>query len=585
MRKKMFLTLCCSLSVIFLISYCLIYFIFHALLMKNIQQQQINLLQFNESIFTNYIDSFNMVPFQLINDEEIGNALNTDSALYLDMFRGRETLRKKFNKYLNQQLFSTNIGCRLILYLNKEIPLSKYCDAYTLSDNVNPQTSQVYTDTLITQEDWFQRTMKVTWSPYFFVNTVTNELCYAKCVQNYYLKTPSENGFGIVVISIPTSSILNKLSLDSITPNSCIILMNEYNEILYQHGNNIPVFSPDIIISGKASSDIYIEGKKYIKNMVSVKDDLYLTFITPYSDIEAEVFNSLNLYILFSVFTYLVLIFIIYIVSKRITAPIISFADLISKIYDTRTFDTSRLSAYKDSELMILCRSFTELIFRENTLIDRINEENKAKRMAVLHALQAQINPHFLYNALDVVSWMALSKQEDTIADVVSSISNMMHYSISHPDAPVTLEQELDNIHEFIRIYQLECPIEIQLDISVENKQYLTQIQIPKFTLQPLIENAVMHNPDSTSLSITIQICPEPTRLTISVIDNGIGAKPQKLNAYLNYEESDLTVSNGFGIRNVNERLKLHYSNDSCLTYKKTSEGYLMAIITIFNYN
>ena len=62
-------------------------------------------------------------------------------------------------------------------------------------------------------------------------------------------------------------------------------------------------------------------------------------------------------------------------------------------------------------------------------------KKTKRKRAAVLHALQAQINPHFLYNALDVVSWMALSKREDAIADVVSSISNMMHYSISHPDA------------------------------------------------------------------------------------------------------------------------------------------------------
>ncbi|MFR1310389.1 MAG: sensor histidine kinase [Gallintestinimicrobium sp.] len=265
-----------------------------------------------------------------------------------------------------------------------------------------------------------------------------------------------------------------------------------------------------------------------------------------------------------------------YLLSRKITEPIISLADLISTIEDTRTFQTQRFSVYHDAELQVLCHSFTALIQRENLLMDQIIEENRQKRTAMLHALQAQINPHFLYNALDMVSWHALSKGEDSIADIVSSISNLMHYSISRPDSTASLSREIENIREFIRIYQMERPCDIQLipDFSPEQAD---QIPIPKFTLQPLVENSILHNANLDHLTIRIQIHRQPDCTEISVTDDGIGADPEQLNAFLRYENTSLTVSSGFGIRNVNERLQLHFGNNSHLSYQKDSDGHLTA--------
>ena len=220
------------------------------------------------------------------------------------------------------------------------------------------------------------------------------------------------------------------------------------------------------------------------------------------------------------------------------------------------------------------------MIGRENELVERIIRENHDKRAATLHALQAQINPHFLYNALDIVSWLALNKNEDSIADIVSSISNMMHYSISRPDALSTLQQELDNIREFIRIYRLERPGEISL-VVLASSEHLNRLQIPKFTLQPLVENAVLHNPDLAALTITVEAGIIAGGFQITVTDSGAGADPEKLNAFLRYEETDLKVSSGFGIRNVNERLQLHYGNNSRLSYTCTATGHLTAMLMI----
>ncbi len=580
MRKKIFLILCGTLSVVFFVSYFLIYVIFRSVLYQEIEQQQTNLQAYNETIFTSYIDSFGMVPFQLVSDEEIGAVLNTDSDISLDMFRARELLRKKFSSYLSRQLFSFNLDCRFLLYLNDELPLAAHCDAYTLSEQVQSRTSNVYSSRKVDSEDWYLRTLKTNWSPYFFLNEETNELCYARCAWNYYLKSSIRHDIGVVVIAIPQEAFLEKLTLEVATPDSSVLLTNEYGDILYASGD-VPAALLSANTPGLSSSQTLLQ-KQYLVSTTSVNNDLFLTFLTPHRTIEAMVRKALLPYLLFAAFTLSALIVILYLLSRQITAPVISLAALIGTIEDTRAFDTELLSSYQDVELKVLCQSFTDLIKRENELVDRIIRESHARRTAMLQALQAQINPHFLYNALDIVSWLALNKNEDSIADIVSSISNMMHYSISHPDALSTLQQELDNIREFIRIYRLERPSDIVLTISASD-EHLSRLQIPKFTLQPLVENAVLHNPDQTALTITVTVCVLPEGFRITVTDDGAGADPEKLNAFLHHEETDLKVSNGFGIRNVNERLQLHYGNDSCLSYEQTKKGQLAAILWIHN--
>ena len=518
----------------------------------------------------------------MVNDEEIGELASTNNSSYLDMFRARELLRKKFNNYLNQQLFTSNLDCRILFYLNDTLPMDSYCDAYTLSEHVALRTCQVYSSRLVKDQEWYKRTEKITWSPYFFINKDTDELCYSKYVYNYALNSSSE-GIGTVVIAIPENAFLEKISAGSITPNSRFFLSNEYQELLYASSE----VSDSLFLSAlsKSSGQILCDStshERYLVSTSSVNQDLFLTFLTPLSDIEQIVITALFPYILFVLIAFFLLICVLYLLSRKITEPIISLADLISTIEDTRTFQTQRFSVYHDAELQVLCHSFTALIQRENLLLDQIIEENRQKRTAMLHALQAQINPHFLYNALDMVSWHALSKGEDSIADIVSSISNLMHYSISRPDSTASLSREIENIREFIRIYQMERPCDIQLipDFSPEQAD---QIPIPKFTLQPLVENSILHNANLDHLTIRIQIHRQPDCTEISVTDDGVGADPEQLNAFLRYENTSLTVSSGFGIRNVNERLQLHFGNNSHLSYQKDSDGHLTASLFLMS--
>lgn len=97
--------------------------------------------------------------------------------------------------------------------------MDSYCDAYTLSEHVALRTCQVYSSRLVKDQEWYKRTGKITWSPYFFINKDTDELCYSKYVYNYAINSSSE-GIGTVVIAIPENTFLEKISAGSITPNS-----------------------------------------------------------------------------------------------------------------------------------------------------------------------------------------------------------------------------------------------------------------------------------------------------------------------------------------------------------------------------
>ena len=232
-------------------------------------------------------------------------------------------------------------------------------------------------------------------------------------------------------------------------------------------------------------------------------------------------------------------------------------------------------------EIQQLNHSFEQLIYRINGLIEELTIKENQRRESELKALQAQINPHFMLNAMNAVNYMALEREQDDIAATVDSIATLMRYSITEPDCLVTMGTELENIQEYISVYMLRFRQNIQLQFVPGLPA--NQVVIPKFTLQPLVENSMRHGITRQDAGITIYIhaYQDDTFTYIDVTDTGNGADAQKLNAYLAYEDVDLKVTHGFGIRNVNERLQLRFGETSSLQYFNYDGQKLLARLTI----
>jgi len=188
--------------------------------------------------------------------------------------------------------------------------------------------------------------------------------------------------------------------------------------------------------------------------------------------------------------------------------------------------------------------------------------------------LQKQINPHFLYNTLDSIRGQALKDETPVVADMVGALSSLFRYSISKSDDMVLLEEELENIDNYFLIHQYRFENRYALYKEIENESLILGIEVPKLTIQPIVENAIFHGFDSLSTStqgiVKIHIYPTDNRLYITIEDNGKGIMPEtvnKLNASflkkqtVNTRDPD-SSGTGLALLNINHRIKLFYGDE-----------------------
>ena len=329
------------------------------------------------------------------------------------------------------------------------------------------------------------------------------------------------------------------------------------------------------------STQMVIGDEQYLCSSRELQWGLRLVFLTPYRDISHQVWLMMSPYLICSAVFMVLGIILSLVLSTGVSRPVVQFTKKLEAIQDTRGVHWDDACVQGSLEIQRLNRSFGSLLQRINALIEEVREKENLKRESDLRALQAQINPHFMLNAMNAVNYMALEREQDDIAATVDSIASLMRYSITEPDSLVTVSTELDNIREYISVYVLRFRQEIHLELLPGLPA--DQVVIPKFTLQPLVENSMRHGitRQDTGITVFIRSYEENGELRVDVTDTGAGADAEKLNDYLDYKKVDLQVTHGFGIRNVNERLKLRFPDCGNLRYLNYDGKRLLARITL----
>lgn len=232
---------------------------------------------------------------------------------------------------------------------------------------------------------------------------------------------------------------------------------------------------------------------------------------------------------------------------------------------------TVRVPNKRKDEIGELTESFNYMLEEINTLIKQVYQEKIAQKNAEVQALQAQINPHFLYNTLDSINWMLIDRGEYEISDIILSLAGLMRYSIEDETAFVPIEKEIGYILCYLKIQKNR--LEERLEYSLDEEEGLTHERVPKLILQPIVENAITHGiePRNQKGNISITIKTLDDEILISVKDNGTGMTPEQLN-HVNDKMPDLDKEGhtGIGIRNVDRRIRLHYGDAYGITIKST---------------
>jgi len=247
----------------------------------------------------------------------------------------------------------------------------------------------------------------------------------------------------------------------------------------------------------------------------------------------------------------------------------------IKKLHDvTTTITKNDLQALMTSdnvdEITELGMSFNIMIGKIKELLDSKIKEQENLKKAELRALQAQINPHFLYNTLDTIIWMAESKKTDQIIEIVSALSNFFRISLSKGMDWITIGEEVERIRSYLTIQKMRY--QDILDFKIEVDQDVAENTILKLVLQPLVENALYHGIKNKRQGGTISVRARrkgEDEILLEVEDDGIGFTPEKLTqvrSELEDDSGDFKLESGFGIGNVNKRIRLYYGKPYGLT-------------------
>lgn len=211
-------------------------------------------------------------------------------------------------------------------------------------------------------------------------------------------------------------------------------------------------------------------------------------------------------------------------------------------------------------EIMALSDSFGHMVLRIQELMERVRQEEISLRKTELNALQAQINPHFLYNTLDSIAWMCEEGRTKEAVEMVNALARLFRISISKGHELITIEKELQHAESYLKIQKFRYKNQFSYSFKVEENclSYLCN----KITLQPLIENAINHGLDmSEHGEICIEVYEEDGNIKMTVSDNGVGMTEEQCRAIW---ETD--PQNGIGIKNVNDRIKIYFGDKYGLT-------------------
>jgi len=214
----------------------------------------------------------------------------------------------------------------------------------------------------------------------------------------------------------------------------------------------------------------------------------------------------------------------------------------------------------KTDEIGELINSFNFMVDKINTLVNEICQEKIAQKNAELQALQAQINPHFLYNTLDSVNWMLIDREEYDISEIIISLGSLMRYSIEDDSSFVTIDREVEYVLSYLKIQKNR--LENRLSYQARVDATVREEKIPKLILQPIVENAIAHGiePRQQPGRVVIAIEDLGNEVAISIRDDGIGMTSEQLaDLRTPSREPEKEGHTRIGIRNVERRIRLHY--------------------------
>jgi len=386
---------------------------------------------------------------------------------------------------------------------------------------------------------------------------------------------------GLLYISLEPALFENMLKEVRLQNKTEIFITDSDNRIIFHSGQKHKYTNIESIIGTlhkEYDNRFYIsedpDGDKLV-SMFTIKPynwKVYGTIPvnTLISDNSKIIVNSFVIFALIFIFACIVWYFIL----TRITKPLKELACTMSSVGEGNMY--VKYESDREDEIGLVANSFNYMMDKMHTLFNNLLDEQ-------YKVLQAQINPHFLYNTLNSIRWMAIIHGANNIKDVTDALSRLIMKSMNKNGQFTTVEEEINSLKDYIYIQKIRYNNSFDVEIDIQDE--VLKCQCIRFILQPQVENAIFHGlePKQGFGLIKVSARLEDNHIRFEIWDNGVGMSREQIRRLLTEDSNKDRGLSGIGVRNVNDRIKMIYGKQYGIEIESKPGEYTCVRITIPN--
>ena len=495
-------------------------------------------------------------------DSYLRTIMKLSDSLYYGVIKNADLDMESINSQITLLYDNNKDSIANIALLSKEGTLLEAVPAARLKTGLD-----------VTEEQWFGNTLERTDNlhfttphvQYIFDNSENQYRWVITLTRAVEITHGTSTEQGILLLDIRYSSLQQILENITLGNQGYLYMIGSGGELIYHPKMQLietGQMEENIEVAAGYRDGSYHETYKGERREVSVKSVGYtgwkLLSITPEQGLPMSDLK-MRLFAVFVVASFLlVLVLINTFISSRITTPIQNLEKSVNAI-EAGDLDAEGYMG-GSYEIRHLGRSIGDMAKRIKALMEDIVAEHEAKRKREFDTLQSQINPHFLYNTLDIIVWMIENEQKQEAVKVVTALARFFRISLSKGKSIITVQDELEHVGNYLTIQQMRFKNKFIYTIDAEEE--VMDLACLKLMLQPLVENAIYHGMEfmDGDGEIRVEVRRQGNELWFSVSDNGLGMTAQQTESLLG-EKTHVSSrrGSGIGVKNVNERIRLYF--------------------------
>ncbi|CUH96757.1 hypothetical protein P22_2868 [Propionispora sp. 2/2-37] len=399
------------------------------------------------------------------------------------------------------------------------------------------------------------------------------------------------NILGYLIIRINESHLTNIYKDTDIGSDADIFVIDANGLVISSRSPRVPVSTvfPDAAMVNKIGSwektgqhvfPYKLDGKEYLISFAPIEGvNWYVVSTIPYAYLNSDSEKILMGAIFISTSCFILAVFLSYFFAATILAPL---RRLRKAMYQAQqgNLSISVNDTYSD-EIGEVTQHFDNMLNEINHLMDNVKHKENQKRRAELKALQAQINPHFLSNTLNIVKFLAKNQGAHNIEEIVTSLIQLFHVAVGKGDDLITVREEIEYVQNYINIQEYRYLNKFQFHFEMEPD--ILDCLLPRLLLQPIVENALIHGigPMEGQGMVVVKGFLYDQSIKFMVTDNGVGIPEEKLKTLLAENSGAGRRQGGIGISNVNERIKMYFGAPFGVTLESVPDLYTTVEITL----